>query len=66
MLVVKPFEVAECNRYQIVHQLRSEDIGLNFPKIKDIVVISVVSKQLTKEKLYEIIPKRLEKECGMA
>lgn len=52
--MVDAFGVPERDRYQIVHQHRPEemiieDTGLGYPRTKDLVVISVVSKQRTKE-----------------
>lgn len=40
-----------------------EDTGLGYRRTKDLVVISVVSKQRTKEPQ---IAERVEKECGVA
>ncbi|MBW3702164.1 tautomerase family protein [Bacillus sp. S2(2019)] len=72
--MVDAFGVPERDRYQIVHQHRPEemmieDTGLGYPRTKDLVVISVVSKQRTKEQkeqLYAQIAERIEKECGVA
>ncbi|MCY9674404.1 tautomerase family protein [Bacillus pumilus] len=72
--MVDAFGVPERDRYQIVHQHRAEemiieDTGLGYPRTKDLVVISVVSKQRTKEqkeKFYAQIAERVEKECGVA
>ena len=71
--MVDAFGVPERDRYQIVHQHRPEemiieDTGLGYPRTKDLVVISVVSKQRTKEQkeqLYAQIAERIEKNAGL-
>src|SRR5690348_5708410 len=72
--MVEAFGVPVRDRYLIVHQhspeeMIIEDTGLSYPRTKDIIVISITSKKRTaekKEKLYQLIPERLEKECNIA
>lgn len=72
--MVKAFDVPERDRYQIVHQhpaseMIIQDTGLGFERTKDMVVISVTSKQRTdeqKQKLYQYIVEELQESCGIA
>lgn len=72
--MVEAFDVPESDRYQIVHQhapqeLIIEDTGLGFRRSKDVVIISIVSKVRTpaqKEKLYALLAKNLQMECGIS
>ncbi|WP_121610171.1 tautomerase family protein [Mesobacillus foraminis] len=72
--MVKAFDVPERDRYQIVHQhpaheMIIEDTGLGFNRSKDMVIISVTSKQRTNEqkvRLYEYLVKELGESCGIA
>ncbi len=72
--MVKAFDVPETDRYQIVHQhpaneMIIEDTGLGFERSKNLVVISVTSKQRTdeqKQKLYKYLAQELEESCGIA
>ncbi|MCM3789598.1 tautomerase family protein [Domibacillus indicus] len=71
--MLKAFQVPERDRYQIVHQhpaheMIIEDTGLGFERSKDVVVISIVSKQRTeeqKQKLYQYIVEELQESCGI-
>lgn len=68
------FGVPATDRYQIVHQHEShelivEDTGLGFTRSNNLVMISIVSKPRTKtqkERLYALLAKRLESECGIS
>ncbi|GGO03234.1 tautomerase family protein [Saccharibacillus kuerlensis] len=72
--MVEAFDVPASDRYQIVHQhpaheLIIEDTGLGYPRTRDIVIISVVSKTRTpeqKKRLYALLAQRLEQDCGIA
>lgn len=71
--MVQAFEVPERDRYQIVTQHQDsemviEDTGLGFKRSKDVVVISVTSKQRTeeqKQKFYRLMIQELGEQCGM-
>ncbi|MDQ0246236.1 phenylpyruvate tautomerase PptA (4-oxalocrotonate tautomerase family) [Bacillus fengqiuensis] len=71
--VVKAFDVPERDRYQIVHQhpaheLIIEDTGLGFERSKNLVVISVTSKQRSddqKQNLYKLLVQELGENCGI-
>lgn len=72
--MVDAFEVPEKDRYQIVHQhapeeMIIEDTGLGFTRSKDVVLISVTSKQRTEEQkktLYHHLVKELHEQCGIS
>jgi phenylpyruvate tautomerase PptA (4-oxalocrotonate tautomerase family) len=71
--MVEAFQVPVSDRYQIVHQhpaheMIIEDTGLGYPRTKQVVVISIVSKERTsaqKERLYKLLAERLQQECGI-
>src|SRR5690349_15616757 len=71
--MLEAFGVPERDRYQIVHQhpaheMIIEDTGLGFERSKDLVIISVTSKQRTEEQkqaLYKLIVKELGESCGI-
>ncbi|GAE25337.1 4-oxalocrotonate tautomerase [Halalkalibacter wakoensis JCM 9140] len=71
--MVQAFGVPERDRYQIVSQHRAnemiiEDTGLGFERSKDVVVISVTSKERTeeqKQQLYQLMVKELGEQCGI-
>lgn len=71
--MVQAFEVPERDRYQIVTQhpvseMVIQDTGLGFERSKDVVVISVTSKQRTdeqKQKLYQLLVRELGEHCGI-
>ncbi|MFB5679086.1 tautomerase family protein [Paenibacillus terreus] len=71
--MVEAFQVPVTDRYQIVHQhpaheMIIEDTGLGYPRTKQVVVISIVSKERTsaqKERLYKLLAERLQQECGI-
>ncbi|MCI2255899.1 tautomerase family protein [Domibacillus sp. PGB-M46] len=71
--MLRAFQVPERDRYQIVHQhpaheMIIEDTGLGFERSKDVVVISIVSKQRTeeqKQKLYQYMVEELQESCGI-
>ncbi|CAH0317209.1 tautomerase family protein [Peribacillus simplex] len=71
--VVKAFNVPEKDRYQIVHQhpaheLIIEDTGLGFERSKNLVVISVTSKQRREEQkqyFYKVLVQELGENCGI-
>jgi phenylpyruvate tautomerase PptA (4-oxalocrotonate tautomerase family) len=71
--MVEAFDVPERDRYQIVHQhspheMIIEDTGLGFERSKNLVVISVTSKQRTdeqKQKFYRLLVKELGESCGI-
>ncbi len=71
--MVKAFDVPERDRYQIVHQhpeheMIIQDTGLGFERSKDVVMISVTSRQRTKEQkqgFYKDIVEALGESCGI-
>ncbi len=71
--MLEAFGVPERDRYQIVHQhpaheMIIEDTGLGFERSKDLVIISVTSKQRPEEQkqaLYRLIVKELGESCGI-
>ena len=71
--MLEAFGVPERDRYQIVqqhpaHEMIIEDTGLGFERSKDLVIISVTSKQRTEEQkqaLYRLIVKELGESCGI-
>ncbi|MDQ0243541.1 phenylpyruvate tautomerase PptA (4-oxalocrotonate tautomerase family) [Bacillus fengqiuensis] len=71
--MVEAFDVPERDRYQIVnqhpaHEMMIQDTGLGFERSKNMVVISVTSKQRTdeqKEKLYKLLVRELGESCGI-
>jgi phenylpyruvate tautomerase PptA (4-oxalocrotonate tautomerase family) len=71
--MLEAFGVPERDRYQIVHQhpareMIIEDTGLGFERSKDLVIISITSKQRTEEQkqaLYRLIVKELGESCGI-
>lgn len=71
--MLEAFGVPERDRYQIVHQhpaheMIIEDTSLGFERSKDLVIISVTSKQRTEEQkqaLYKLIVKELGESCGI-
>ena len=71
--MVKAFGVPERDRYQIVHQHPSheliiEDTGLGFERSKNLVVISVTSKQRRedqKQYFYKVLVQELGENCGI-
>lgn len=73
LAMVQAFEVPERDRYQIVtqHPAREmviEDTGLGFERSKDVVVISVTSKQRTeeqKQRFYQLMVQELGEHCGI-
>jgi hypothetical protein len=72
--MLEAFDVPQRDRYQIVHQHPSneliiEDTGLGLKRSQNLVIISIVSKARTasqKEKLYDLLAKNLESECGIS
>lgn len=73
-VMVEAFGVPKKDRYQIVHQhapheMLIEDTELGFKRTENLAVISMVSKTRTKEqkeRLYSLLPERLQKECGIS
>ncbi|MFC0469052.1 tautomerase family protein [Halalkalibacter kiskunsagensis] len=71
--MVQAFGVPERDRYQIVnqhpaHEMFIEDTGLGFERSKDVVVISVTSKERTeeqKQQFYRLMVSELGKQCGI-
>lgn len=72
--MVEAFTVPASDRYQIVsqhpaHELVIEDTGLGFARTKDVVILTITSKQRTSEQkqtLYALLAERLEQHCGIA
>lgn len=72
--MVDALGVPERDRYQIVYQhdpeeMIIEDTGLGLERSKDMVVISITSKQRTEEQkkaLYRLLVKELHEQCGIA
>lgn len=72
--MVEAFGVPQRDRYQLVHQHPSnevhiEDTGLGFARSLNVVVISVTSRQRTREakqRFYKLLSERLSTNCGVA
>ena len=71
--MVRAFEVPERDRYQIVHEhppahMIIEDTGLNIPRTRNVVVVTVNSRLRTteaKQKLYAELCRELKDSCGI-
>lgn len=71
--MVRAFEVPERDRYQIVQEhppahMIIEDTGLNIPRTRNVVVVSVNSRPRTtdaKQKLYAELCRELKESCGI-
>lgn len=72
--MVEAFKVPERDRYQIVHehppgQFIVQDTGLDIPRTRDVVVVSVTSRPRTramKEAFYAGLCRELQARCGIA
>jgi phenylpyruvate tautomerase PptA (4-oxalocrotonate tautomerase family) len=72
--VVEAFEVPERDRYQVVNnhdpgELVALDTGLGIERTDRLVIIRVVSRRRTseqKQRLYEVLAARLQRDCGLA
>lgn len=72
--VLSAFNVPARDRYQIYHEhpghhLVVEDTGLDIPRTKDVLVITVVSKPRSKElkeRFYADLCEQLRTHCGIA
>ena len=68
------FKVPERDRYQIVNEHKPsrmivEDTGLDIPRTKDVVVVTVVTRprgKKAKQKFYKLLVDELQKSCGIA
>ncbi len=71
--MVRAFDVPERDRYQIVQEhppghMIIEDTGLDIPRTRDIVVVTVNSRPRTteaKQKLYKELCRELKEGCGI-
>jgi hypothetical protein len=69
--MVRAFEVPERDRYQLVHEHRHmiiEDTGLDIPRSRNVVVVSVNSRPRTtesKQKFYAELCRELNDSCGI-
>lgn len=71
--MVSAFEVPERDRYQIVTEHRPsrmivEDTGLDIPRTKDVVIVSVISRprsEASKIRFYELLTQELQAHCGI-
>jgi hypothetical protein len=71
--MVRAFAVPERDRYQIVHQhppahMIIEDTGLDIPRTRSVVVVSVNSRPRTteaKQKFYAELCRELKDNCGI-
>ncbi len=71
--MVRAFGVPERDRYQIVHQhppndMIVEDTGLDIPRSRNVVVVSVNSRPRTteaKQKFYAELCRELKETCGI-
>lgn len=72
--MVQAFEVPSSDRYQCVTQHRSgelvlEDTGLGYSRSKDVVLLTVVTRQRPPEKkveFYRLLAERLQEDCGIS
>ena len=68
------FKVPERDRYQIVSEHKPsrmivEDTGLDIPRTKDVVVVTVITRprgKKAKQKFYKLLVDELQKSCGIA
>jgi hypothetical protein len=68
------FKVPERDRYQIVNEHKPsrmivEDTGLDIPRTKDVVVVTVITRprgKKAKQKFYKLLVEELQKSCGIA
>ena len=68
------FKVPERDRYQIVNEHKPsrmivEDTGLDIPRTKDVVVVTVTTRprgKKPKQKFYKLLVEELQKSCGIA
>ena len=68
------FKVPERDRYQIVNEHKAsrmivEDTGLDIPRTKDVVVVTVITRprgKKAKQKFYKLLVEELQKSCGIA
>jgi hypothetical protein len=68
------FKVPERDRYQIVNEHKPsrmivEDTGLDIPRTKDVVVVTVITRprgKKPKQKFYKLLVDELQKSCGIA
>ena len=68
------FKVPERDRYQIVNEHKPsrmvvEDTGLDIPRTKDVVVVTVITRprgKKPKQKFYNLLVDELQKSCGIA
>ena len=68
------FKVPERDRYQIVNEHKPsrmivEDTGLDIPRTKDVIVVTVVTRprgKKAKQKFYRLLVDELQKSCGIA
>ena len=68
------FKVPERDRYQIVNEHKPsrmivEDTGLDIPRTKDVIVVTVVTRprgKKAKQKFYKLLVDELQKSCGIA
>lgn len=71
--MVKAFEVPERDCYQLVHEHRPghmiiEDTGLDIPRSRNVVVVTVNSRPRTtesKQKFYAELCRELKESCGI-
>ncbi len=71
--MVRAFGVPERDRYQIVHEhpprhMIVEDTGLNIPRSRNVVVVSVNSRPRTseaKQEFYAELCRELKENCGI-
>lgn len=71
--MVAAFEVPERDRYQIVNEhcpsrMVVEDTGLDIPRTKDVVIVSVTSRprsEASKLKFYELLTQELQTHCNI-
>lgn len=72
--MVEAFDVPVSDRYQVVTQHRPgelvlEDTGLGYPRSKDVVLLTVVSRPRTevqKVAFYRLLAEKLEAACGLS
>lgn len=73
IVVVEAFKVPEGDRYQIVHQHHAyemiiKDTGLGFERSKNVIVITITSRNRSSEKkeaLYKKLALGLKEECNI-
>lgn len=72
--MLEAFRVPARDRYQLVYQhpaeeTRIEDTGLDIPRTRDVMIVSVTTRPRTREEkqaFYRFLTEKLQERCGIA